>query len=212
MGRGDERGWRGGSGGVIAFGSRLLFAGLTGALRSECVCPLCSIAAICLRFTPVFFPLSGKKRRLAVSCVPIPPGRDRHSRVLDVSARLSGLAETRSWSARRCAFCRRACPRFTLGVAVLLGRLPSVHACCLPHGDKQDGLRWLAFLFRRVEIAIRAFSMCRRGYLPWRVHFGLGRFFVAISTGVPGMRGTRKRSYGAGGAAFVRLCAGELAL
>ncbi len=31
-----------------------------------------SIAVFCLRFTPVFFPLSGKKRRLAVSCVPIP--------------------------------------------------------------------------------------------------------------------------------------------
>ena len=27
---------------------------------------------VCLRFTPVFFPLSGKKRRLAVSCVSIP--------------------------------------------------------------------------------------------------------------------------------------------
>ena len=31
-----------------------------------------SIAVFCRRFTPVFFPLSGKKRRLAVSCVPIP--------------------------------------------------------------------------------------------------------------------------------------------
>ena len=47
---------------------------------------------VLLRFTPVFFPLSGKKRRLAVSCVPVPPGRDRHSCVLDVSARLSALA------------------------------------------------------------------------------------------------------------------------
>ena len=36
-------------------------------------------------------------------------------------------------------------------------RLPSVHACCLSF-DKQDGLRDVAFLFRRVEIAIRAFS------------------------------------------------------
>ena len=89
------------------------------------------------------------------------------------------------------------------------GDLPSVHACCLPHGDKQDGLRWLAFLFRRVEIAIRAFSMCRRGYLPWWVHFGFGRFFVAISTGVSGMRGTGN---GDGGAGFMRLCVGELAL
>ena len=46
---------------------------------------------VCLRFTPVFFPLSGKKRRLAISCVPIPPGRDRHSCVLAASVRLSAL-------------------------------------------------------------------------------------------------------------------------
>ncbi len=52
------------------------------------------------RFTPVFFPLSGKKRRLAVSCVPVPPGRDRHSRVFVVSVRLSALAG----SFRACAF------------------------------------------------------------------------------------------------------------
>ena len=43
------------------------------------------------QFTPVFFPLSGKKRRLAVSCVPISPGRDRHSCVLAVSVRLSAF-------------------------------------------------------------------------------------------------------------------------
>ena len=78
-------------------------------------------------------------------------------------------------------------------VAVLLGRLPSVNACCLPHGDKQDGLRYLAFLFRRVEIAIRAFSRCRCGYLPLWVHFGLVRFFVAISTGY---RSTGERGNG----------------
>ena len=39
------------------------------------------------------------------------------------------------------------------GLAFLLGRFASVHACCLPHSDKQDGLRCVAFLFRRVEIA-----------------------------------------------------------
>ena len=36
----------------------------------------------CPRFTPVFFSLSGKKRRLATACVSVPPGRDRHSCVL----------------------------------------------------------------------------------------------------------------------------------
>ena len=34
-----------------------------------------------------------------------------------------------------------------------------------------------------VEIAGSAFSWCRCGYLPWRVHFGFVRFFMAISTG-----------------------------
>ena len=52
------------------------------------------------RFTPVFFPLSGKKRRLAISCVSIPPGRDRHSCVLAVSVRLSAFVG----SLRACAF------------------------------------------------------------------------------------------------------------
>ena len=32
-----------------------------------------SIAVFCRRFTPVFFPLSGKMRQLAISCVSIPP-------------------------------------------------------------------------------------------------------------------------------------------
>ena len=40
---------------------------------------------------------------------------------------------------------------------VLLRRFVFDHACCLSF-DKQDGLRDVAFLFRRVEIAIRAFS------------------------------------------------------
>ena len=73
------------------------------------------------------------------------------------------------------------------------GVLPSVHACCLPHGDKQDGLQYAPFLFRRVEIAIRAFSRRWRGYLPLWVHFGFDRFLPAISTGLPGtgLPGTR---------------------
>ena len=32
-----------------------------------------------------------KKRRLAIACVPVPPGRDRHSRVLVMLARLSAF-------------------------------------------------------------------------------------------------------------------------
>ena len=58
------------------------------------------------------------------------------------------------------AFCPQFMPsfaflsqRFTLGICptshFCRGVLPSVHACCLPHGDKQDGLRYASFLFRR---------------------------------------------------------------
>ena len=42
------------------------------------------------------------------------------------------------------------------GSAVLATRLALAHACCLSCA-KQDGLRYLAFLFRRVEIAVCAF-------------------------------------------------------
>ncbi|MDD6873405.1 MAG: hypothetical protein PUD68_11275, partial [Clostridiales bacterium] len=42
--------------------------------------------------------------------------------------------------------------------AFLLRRFAFDHACCLPPCAKQDGLRYLAFLFRRVEIANSAFS------------------------------------------------------
>ena len=76
------------------------------------------------------------------------------------------------------------------------------HACCLPHSAKQDGLRYLAFLFRRVEIAIRAFSDRRCGYPALWVHFGLARFFMAIPTENERNEGTRRTE-----SAARRLCA-----
>ena len=98
--------------------------------------------------------------RLTPAVCRIAPGRTACMRFRFCSA---GVGNGRSWR-----FC--------------WGALRSDHACCLPHSAKQDGLRDLAFLFRRVEIAIRAFSRCRRGYLPLWVHFGFGCFFMAIST------------------------------
>ena len=96
----------------------------------------------------------------------------------------------RNWGAgderaRHCGSVAAVCRRFAHGIAVLLERLAfgsrlSFFLC----QEKRDGLRCLAFLFRRVEIAIRAFSRCWRGYLPWLVHFGIVRLFVAISTGL----------------------------
>ena len=95
---------------------------------------------------------------------------------------------------QRCGSVAALCHWRMFSDAALAGHLPSVHACCLTHCDKQDGLRYASFLFRRVEIAICVFSMRRRGYLPLWVHFGLVRFFVAISTGY---RETRDAGNGA---------------
>ena len=90
--------------------------------------------------------------------------------------------------------------------------LCSDHACCLPHSAKQDGLRCVPFLFRRVEIAIHALSRRWRGYLPWRVHFGFVRFFMAISTGLSGMRGTGERGWRRGLCASLRSRIGTVML
>ena len=104
------------------------------------------------------------------------------------------------------------------------GDLPSAHVC--PRGsiaafafgsrlsfflcqEKRDGLRCLAFLFRRVEIAIRAFSLCLYGYLPLAGSLRVWPFLYGDLDGLPGCG---ERGYGDGGAAFVRFCASTLAL
>ena len=86
------------------------------------------------------------------------------------------------------------------------------HACCLPHSAKQNGLRYVSFLFRRGSRSpfVRSRYVCMVICL-WQVHFGFVRFFMAISTGLPGC-GDAGTGNGAGGAAFVRFCAGALAL
>ena len=91
------------------------------------------------------------------------------------------------------------CLRFTPVIAVLLQRfafgsrlslqfccnvLPSVHACCLTLSAKQDGLRYLAFLFRAGRDRHSCVLAALFGYLPLWVHFGFGCFFMAISTGL----------------------------
>ena len=59
----------------------------------------CALRGLCLGSRLLFDALR-QTGRLAVSCVPVPPGRDRHSRVLVVSVRLSALAG----SLRVCTF------------------------------------------------------------------------------------------------------------
>ena len=116
------------------------------------------------------------------------------------------------------------------GIAVLLRRFAvglrmalrfcwnvwrSVHACLFfLCQEKRDGLRCLAFLFRRVEIAIRAFSLCLYGYLPLAGSLRVCAFLYGDLDGLPG-RGEREtglRRNGAGGVDFARLCAAALAL
>ena len=116
--------------------------------------PCGSVDAFCLRFTPVFFPLSGKKETACVILRSCSAGSRSPSCVLAALVRLSGTAGTRSWSAGRCAFCRRVCP------SVCVCHRGSIAAFCLGSRlsfflcqEKRDGLRHLAFLFRRVEIA-----------------------------------------------------------
>ncbi len=111
----------------------------------------------CLRYTPA---ISGSLRRL-------PSIRAR--RCVSVAAVVFGIRLPFQ-------VCCGVCLRYALGDAFLLRRLssvyachfrsvaafafdtrpamrfcrcvlPSVHACCLPHGDKQDGLRNPPFLF-----------------------------------------------------------------
>ena len=71
---------------------------------------------------------------------------------------------------------------------VLLECLVFDHACCLPHGAKQDGLREVAFLFRRGSRSPVVSSKWPCGYRTWWVHFGLARFIVAIPTEDEGTR------------------------
>ena len=108
-------------------------------------------------------------------------------------------------------------PSVSSGIAVLAGTLRLKYIC--PRGsiaafafgsrlsfflcqEKRDGLRYVPFLFRRVEIAIRAFSDRRCGYPALWVHFGLARFFMAIPTENERNEGTRRTE-----SAARRLCA-----
>ena len=201
---------------VLAGCLTLVHACVCGSVAVFCVrCvtrPCGSIERFRLRFTPVFFPLSGKKRRLAGSCVPVPPGRDRlrafSRRWCGCRARLERGADLRGdalsvavfcvWCVTRpCGSVDAFCLRFTPVFFPLSGKKRRLAGSCVPVPPGRDRLR--------------AFSRRWCGYQARWVHFGLVRLFVAISTGYRG-RWRRRTENGAGGAAFVRLCAITLAL
>ena len=105
----------------------------------------------------------------------------------------------------------RLCLRFAPSFTVLLLRFASVHACLFPPRGKRDGLRYLAFLFRRVEIAIRAFSR-RLGLSALAGSLRVWAFLCGDLDGVAGVRGRSYDGNGTGGAAFVHFCVTALAL
>ena len=79
----------------------------------------------------------------------------------------------------------------------------SAHACCLPHSAKQDGLRCLSFLFRRVEIAfVRSRGAFRLSALAGSLR--ACAFICGDLDGLPGRRGT---GYGRTGLAARPFCA-----
>ena len=81
------------------------------------------------------------------------------------------------------------CVRFTPALRFCWNALRSVHACCLTHSAKQDGLRNVAFLFRRGRTADLYVLKRLYGHPTWRVHFRSVRFLTAArDTGERGRR------------------------
>ena len=84
------------------------------------------------------------------------------------------------------------CPAFDYACLAVLSRCPVFdHACCLPHSAKQDGLRYLAFLFRRGRAAGLCVLKRLCGHPTWRVHF----WFVRFLTAARGTRGTEPAAW-----------------
>ena len=101
--------------------------------------------------------------------------------------------------ARRCGSVAACCTWIVSVIAVLLQRFAfgsrrlcgSLEMSCVRFtpavcriSAKQDGLRYLAFLFRAGRDRHSCVLAALFGYLPLWVHFGFGCFFMAISTGL----------------------------
>ena len=146
------------------------FATLAGRLASVHVC-LCGSVAVFALGSRLLFAAWRQTGRLAMPCVSIPPGRDRHSCVLAALARLSALAgslrvcaficgdpdgvigerrnEERSWRRGLCAFLRKHIGLDMLSAGSTLGlRAPNLrqrvfNSLDSPHAAA--GLCWCGF-------------------------------------------------------------------
>ncbi len=140
-----------------------------------------SIGASCLRFTPAFEVLL----RCLSSVYPCLCGA------------VEAISSARVWL---CGSVGAFCLRFTPAFEVLLRRFAFGSRLLFAAWRQTGRLAIRCVSIPQSRDRLRAFSRRRRGYLPWRVHFGFGRFFMAISTGLPG---TRERGTGL---AARRLC------
>ena len=93
--------------------------------------------------------------------------------------------------------CVRSAPVMRSCRNVLCSITPAVCRLCA----KQDGLRYVPFLFRRGSGSPVVRSRMSRGYRALLVHFGLARFFMAIPTE---NEGTRRTESAARQSAFLR--------
>ena len=98
--------------------------------------------------------------------------------------------------------CARSRPSYVpIGMSYARSRL------LFAHSAKQNGLRYVPFLFRRGSGSPFVRSQWPCAYRTWWVHFGLARFFMAIPTENEGTRergGRGKRSRRRGVGAFLR--------
>ena len=79
-------------------------------------------------------------------------------------------------------FYRNVLRSITHIVAVLLGRFAFGLRLLFDVNAKQDGLRYVSFLFRGGRERHSCVLAAVLGYLALLVHFGIGRFFIAIPT------------------------------
>ena len=96
--------------------------------------------------------------------------------------------------------CVRSAPVMHSYRNVLCSITPAVCRLCA----KQDGLRYVPFLFRRGSGSPVVRSRMSRGYRALLVHFGLVRFFMAIPTEIERERGRRRTESAARQSAFLR--------
>ena len=113
----------------------------------------------------------------------------------------------RNWGAgderaRHCGSVAAVCRRFAHGIAVLLRRFASVHACLFSFVRKKETACGILRSYSAGRDRHSCVLAALFGYLPLWVHFGFVRFFMAIPTENERNEGTRRTE-----SAARRLCA-----